>query len=63
MNETKVAKTFSNFFWKCCQQTRHKRDDAKFKDQPVLSTNSVNIAIQKFDDHASAKLIRDNKMP
>ena len=36
-----------------------KRDDAKFNDEPVISTNPVDIAIQKFDNHPSANLIRD----
>ena len=33
------------------------RDDAKFNDEPVLSTNPVDIAIQKFDKLPSVKLI------
>ena len=36
------------------------RNDAKFNEELVLSTNSIDIGIQKFDDYPSVILIRDN---
>ena len=36
------------------------KGDAKFNDEPVLSVIPVDIAIQKFDNHPSVKLIRDD---
>ena len=35
------------------------RDDAKFNEEPLLSTNLIDIEIQNFDGDPSVKLIRD----
>ena len=55
-NETKVVEIFSN----SVNKLGINRDDAKFIDDPVLSTNPDGKAIQKFDNQPSVKLIRDN---
>ena len=57
--ETKVAETFSNVFENAVYKLVMNRNDAKFNNEPALWTNSVDIAIQKFDNHSSVKLIRD----
>ena len=58
-NETKVAETLSNFFENAITKLGINRDDAEFNDEPMPSTNPVDIAIQKFDNQPSVKLIRD----
>ena len=59
-NETKVAETFCNIFENAVNKLGINKNDAKFNDEPAVSANPVDIAIQKFDNHPSAKLIRDN---
>ena len=59
-NERNVAETFSNSFENHVYKLGISRDDAKFNDEPVLSTNPLDIAIQKFNNHSGVKLIRDN---
>ena len=60
LNETKVAEAFSNISENAVNKLGINKDDANFNDEPVLSTNPVDIAIQKFDNHPHVKLIRDN---
>ena len=59
-NETKVAEMFSNIFENAVNELGINKNDAKFNDEPAVSANPVDIAIQKFDNHPSVKLIRDN---
>ena len=59
-NETKVAETLSNFFENAVNKLGINKDDAKFNDDPALSNNPVDIAIENFANHSSVKLIRDN---
>ena len=59
LNETKAAETFNNFFENVVDKLGINRDDVKFNDETVLSTNPVDIAIQKFNP-PSVKLIREN---
>ena len=59
-NETKVAKTFSRFFENAVNKLGINRDDVIFNVEPVLSTIPVDMAILKFYNHPSLKLIRDN---
>ena len=58
LNETKVTETFSNFFENAAYKLAI--DEIKLSDEQVLSTNPIDAAIQKFDNHPSVKLIRDN---
>ena len=64
-NETKVAEILSNVFENAVSKLGINKDDTKFHDVPVLSTNPVGIAIRKFDTslfdyHLIVTLIRDN---
>ena len=58
--EIKIAETLSNIFENIFNKLGIIRDDAKVNDESVLSTNPVNIAIQKIDNQLSDKLVRDN---
>ena len=60
-----VTEIFSNVSEYAVSKPGIDKDDAKFNDVLVLSTNPVGIAIQKFntslfDYHPNVKLIRDN---
>ena len=59
-DETKIAETLSNFFKNTVNQLGINRDEAKFDDKPVLSKKPVDVAIEKFKNHLTVKLIRDN---
>ena len=59
-NETEVTETFNKFFKNALTKIDVNRDDAKFNDETVLSTNPAKVATQKFDNHPSVKLISDN---
>ena len=64
-NKTKVAEIFTSVFENAVRKIAIIKDDTKFNDVPVLSTNPVGIAIQKFDTalfdyNPIVKLIRDN---
>lgn len=52
--EIKIAETFTDLF------TDVVTDEGKFTDEPVLSNNPVDVAIQKFVNHLSAKIIKNN---
>ena len=58
-NKAKIAETFNDFLKNAVNKPGINRDDDKFSDGPVLSTNPFDTAIQKFDNHPSVKLIRD----
>ena len=58
-NETKVTETFNSVFENTANKLRINRDDAKFNYEPVLSTIPIDVAIQKFSNQPSVKLIRD----
>ena len=45
-NETKVVEIFSKFFENSINKLCINRDNAKFNDDSVLSTNPVDVAIQ-----------------
>ena len=45
-NETKVVEIFSKFFENPINKLCINRDNAKFNDDSVLSTNPVDVAIQ-----------------
>ena len=58
--EIRIAETLSKFFKNIVNKLGIIRDDTKVNDESVLSTNPVNIAIQKIDNQLSDKLVRDN---
>ena len=45
-NETEVTETFSKFFKNAITKIDVNRDDAKFNDETVLSTNPAKVAIR-----------------
>ena len=53
-NKAKIAETFNDFLKNAVNKPGINRDDDKFSDGPVLSTNPFDTAIQKFDNHPSA---------
>ena len=55
-NEKKVAETFSSFFENTANKQGVNKNDVKFNDELVLSTNSIDIAIQKFSNYFSVNL-------
>ena len=55
-NEKKVAETFSSFFENTANKQCVNKNDVKFNDELVLSTNSIDIAIQKFSNYFSVNL-------
>ena len=55
-NEKKVAETFSSFFENTANKQGVNNNDVKFNDELVLSTNSTDIAIQKFSNYFSVNL-------
>ena len=59
-DEKKITETLSNFFKNTVDQLGINRDEAKFDDKPVLSKKPTDIVIEKFKNHPSVKLIRDN---
>ena len=58
--EIKIAETFTDLFTDVVNQLGESRDEGKFTDEPVLSNNPVDVAIQKFINHLSAKIIKNN---
>ena len=59
-DEKKITETLSNFFKNTVDQRGINRDEAKFDDKPVLSKKPIDVVIEKFKNHPSVKLIRDN---
>ena len=55
-NEKKVAETSSSFFENTANKQGVNNNDVKFNDELVLSTNSIDIAIQKFYNYFSVNL-------
>ena len=55
-NEKKVAETSSSFFENTANKQGVNNNDVKFNDELVLSTNSIDIAIQKFSNYFSVNL-------
>ena len=55
-NEKKVAETFSSFFENTANKQGVNKNDVKFNYELVLSTNSIDIAIQKFSNYFSVNL-------
>lgn len=51
LSKTKIAKTYRNFFKDTVNQLGINKDEAKFDDKPVLSKNSVDRGIEKFQNH------------
>ena len=55
-NEKKVAETSSSFFENTANKQGVNNNDVKFNDELVLSTNSIDIAIQKLSNYFSVNL-------
>ena len=58
-NETKIAKTFRDFLKIVINQLGISRYRVKFNDEAELLIILVDVEIQKFKNHLSAKLVRD----
>ena len=61
-DEKKITETLTNFLKNTVDQLGINGDEAKFDDKPALSQKTIDVVIEKFKNHPSVKLIRDNNL-